>query len=249
MQLNTVVYWQIPNEISLELQANPTAYVGVNLYRSNTENGVYDKLNDDPIELSKTTYEDLTVPLQAKEFYFYLIRFVRNDDSESKYYLAYTQLSPKEMRLGEYLRNTLSPFISCSLSDADIIAGLQYGLKIFNEVPTKTAFTISTLPSTLEPIILTLSAMFAFMNKYVPIALTDMGYSDNGLSLTLDRGAKIQNVLTLMNNFIEKYIVQFKWNYTSMGGGVGTLALPLSLGGKMGSQLLEILNIFTIIGR
>lgn len=249
MDLKTIVYWTIPEEISNELAQNNNAYIGVNLYRSSFEDGAYEKLNENPISLQILTYEDVQVPITVKDSFYYLIRFVRPDNSESKYYIAYTQLSPKELRLGQQLRNTLSSFISCSLSDADIAAGLQYGLKIFNEIPTKTYFKLSLLPPTLEPIILTLSALFAFMNKYIPVAFTDFTYSDNGLTLTYDRGTKLKNIMEEMNKFIDKYIAPFKWNYTGMGSGLGTIPLPLSLGGKMSGQLLEILNLYMVVGR
>lgn len=246
MLLNTIVYWKIPPEI----QDNISSYIGTNLYRSSYENNNYLKLNESPINISVLEYEDKDVPINQKEKFYYLVRFVKQiNNEESTYYLAFRHLSPREIRLGNQLRGMLSPFISCTLEDSDIEAGLQYGLRIFNEVPTQTRFTISNLPPSLEPIILTLSAMFAFLQKYAPIAMTDISYNDNGLSLTIDRGTKIKEAIEKMNGFIEKYIFQAKWNYTSMGVGSGTLQLPLSIGGKMSSNLLNVLDIFNIVGR
>jgi hypothetical protein len=147
------------------------------------------------------------------------------------------------------MRGMLSPFLSCMLTDADIGYGLGYGLKIFNEVPVQTYFTISDLPETLEPMVLILAGMFAFFQKYVPIAMTDIGYSDNGLVLTVDRGAKVKQAIDTLQAFMDKYITKMKWNYLEMGHAVGSMPLPLSIGGKMSSSILSILDVFNVSGR
>lgn len=243
--MNTIVYWRIPPEI----QRNISNYIGVNVYRSQTENGTYVRLNSLPIPLNVTEFEDRDVPITSKDDFYYLIRFVRSDNTETTYYLAYTHLSPRELRLGTLLRNMMSPFLSAMLTEEDIYAGLRLGLQAFNLYPPQTSFTISNLPSDLEPLVLMLAAMFSFIQKYVPIAITDLGYSDNGLSLTIDRGSKVKTAIDMVSAFVEKYIFPYKWNYAHMGSGFGTIPIPLSLGGKMTAQLLNILDIFNVTGR
>jgi len=249
MAFNTIVYWRIPPEIQEELQNNPYAYIGVNLYRSTSEDGDYEKVNQAPIPLDVTEYEDTQVPVTSKDQYHYLVRFVRDDDTETTYYLAYTHLSPRELRLCSSLRNMLSPFLSSMLTEEDIQAGLHLGLRAFNLYPPQTSFTITDLPSDLEPLVLMMSAMFSFVQRYVPVAITDLSYSDNGLSLSIDRGSKVKTAIDMINAFVDKYILPYKWNYTPMGSGFGTIPIPLSLGGKMTSQLLNILDIFNVTGR
>lgn len=244
--MNTVVYWRIPPEIQ---SAPPGTYIGANLYRSTNEDGVYTKLNDVPIPLNVTEYEDTQVPITSKDRYYYLVRFVRSDNTETTYYLAYTHLSPKELRLGSLLRNMMSPFLSAMLTEEDIYAGLKLGLQAFNLYPPKTNFTIPTLPPELEPLILMMSAMFAFIQKYVPVAITDLSYSDNGLSLSVDRGSKVKTAIDMINGFVKEYIFPYKWNYVSAGTAFGSIPIPLSLGGKMTAQLLNILDIFNVTGR
>jgi hypothetical protein len=254
MAFNTIIYWRIPPEIQEEIdqarsQGLPDPYIGVNLYRSQFEDGDYTKLNTDPIPLSRTEYEDVQVPVSSKDGFYYLVRFVRPDNSETIYYLAYTKPSPRELRLCTLLRNMLSPFLSSMLTDDDILAGLQLGLRAFNLYPPQTSFTIANLPSDLEPLVLMMSAMFAFIQRYVPVAITDLSYSDNGLSLSIDRGTKVKTAIDMINAFVDKYILPYKWNYAPMGSGFGTIPIPLSLGGKMTAQILNILDIFNVTGR
>jgi hypothetical protein len=143
----------------------------------------------------------------------------------------------------------LSPFLSAMLTEDDIQAGLWLGLRAFNLYPPQTSFTIANLPPDLEPLVLMMSAMFALVQKYVPVAITDLSYSDNGLSLSIDRGSKIKTAIDMINAFVDKYILPYKWNYTPMGSGFGSIPIPLSLGGKMTAQLLNILDIFNVTGR
>jgi len=246
MQLNTMVLWTVPTEIIESL-----TYSGTNLYRSfcGSETEFTLVNTDGVLPISTVQYEDAAVPINVKHKYYYIVRFVNVSGEESTYYLAYKDLSPREKRLGESLRGMLSPFISCMLNDADIGAGLEFGLKIFNEIPVQTSWSLSDLPCSLEPIVLWISAMFSFVSKYVPIAITDVGYSDNGLSLTVDRGSKIKTAVDVINSYIDKYIVQIKWNYMHMGSAGGTIPLPLSIGGKMSSSVLNLLDLFNVTGR
>ena len=254
MPFNTIVYWRIPQEIQEEItrareQGLPDPYIGVNLYRSVKEDGDYTRINQDVIPLDVTEFEDKDVPVTVKDSYYYLVRFVRSDNSETTYYLAYTRMSPRELRLCTMLRNMLSPFLSSMLTEDDIQAGLKLGLRAFNLYPPQTSFTIANLPTDLEPLILMMAAFFSFVQKYVPVAITDLSYSDNGLSLTIDRGSKIKTAIDMIHSFVEKYIIPYKWNYAPMGSGFGSIPIPISLGGKMTSQLLNILDIFNVTGR
>lgn len=244
--LTTIVVWTVPQEITDHI----SDYDGVNVYRASTEDGHYTHLNPTTlVDLDEFSLDDTQTPVSAKSYFYYLVRFHKVAGGESTYYAAFTALSPREQRLGVFLKGMLSPFVSCMLTDYDIAAGLAYGLKIFNEVPVQTTFNISNLPVDLEPMVLAISGMFAFIQRYTPIALTDIGYSDNGLTLTVDRGAKIKQAIDVVTAFMDKYITKMKWNYMEMGSAAGTIPLPLSLGGKMSSSILNILDIFNVVGR
>jgi len=254
MAFNTIVYWRIPPEIQEEIdqarsQGQPDPYIGINLYRSQSEDGDYVRINTSVIPLNQLEFEDIQVPVTSKDGFHYLIRFVRPDNSETTYYLAYTHLSPRELRLCTSLRTMLSPFLSAMLTEDDIQAGLWLGLRAFNLYPPQTSFTVANLPSDLEPLVLMMAAMFALVQRYVPVSITDLSYSDNGLSLSIDRGSKVKTAIDMINAFVDKYILPYKWNYAPMGSGFGSIPIPLSLGGKMTAQLLNILDIFNVTGR
>jgi hypothetical protein len=87
------------------------------------------------------------------------------------------------------------------------------------------------------------------MLKYLGIGIRDFSYSDMGLSLNIDRGEKIRNAMKDIMDFYNKIFELAKMNFMSQGVGVGTLQLPISIGGNLNRGLLNILDIFQSLGR
>ena len=197
-----------------------------------------------------TLWTDTTVPLSDKDGYFYLVRYYNSaTDTESKFYLTFKALNPRELRLVTMLKSWITPWVSSIITDDDLRAGLVLGLNALNLYPPTTSFTVSNCPTAMEPLWVTGSAIFTLMYKYLGVAFTDLSYSDNGLTLTVDRGAKMKTASDAALAYYNQLLSLVKMDYAYGGSGVGTISMPLSLGGKLSANLLSILDMFQATGR
>jgi hypothetical protein len=82
------------------------------------------------------------------------------------------------------------------------------------------------------------------------IAFSDISYSDNGVSVTIDRGQKIQNAIDKAMQFYNQIIGVAKLNYISPGCSVASIPLSVSLGGRLSGNIMgAISNLFNALGR
>ena len=197
-----------------------------------------------------TTWTDNTSALSAKDGLYYLVRYYSSStDTESKFYLTFKALTPRELRLVTMLRNWITPWMASIMTDDDLRAGLVLGLNALNLYPPVTGFDMNNVPATIEPLWITGSALFTLMYKYLGVAFTDLSYTDNGLTLTIDRGGKVKQASDMALAYYNQLLSLAKMDYAYGGSGVGTISMPLSLGGKMSANLLNIMDMFQATGR
>ena len=198
-----------------------------------------------------SNWTDPTIDIRCKENYYYIVKYVTADKTyESKFYLTRKSLSPKEQRLVNHLKNWLSPWLTNCLTDDDLRAGIVFALESLNIKSPVTYFTIETLPQILESTLMVGSAIYSMMYKYLGIAFTDVSYSDNGVSVNIDRGSKIQNAIDKATAYYDKLIDVAKLNYLNAGCSIGSIPLSLSLGGRLPGNIMGALsNLFNAIGR
>lgn len=198
-----------------------------------------------------SNWTDPTIDIRQKDNYYYIVKYVTADrDYESKFYLTRKSLSPKEQRLVNYLKNWLSPWLTNCLTDDEIRAGIIFALQNLNIKSPVTYFSIETLPFILESTLMMGAAIYSMMYKYLGIAFTDVSYSDNGVSVTIDRGGKIQNAIDKATAYYDKIIDVAKLHYIQPGCSVGSIPLSLSLGGRLPGNIMGALsNLFNAIGR
>lgn len=88
------------------------------------------------------------------------------------------------------------------------------------------------------------------MVHYLGIAFTDVSYTDSGVSITIDRGAKIQTAIDKATAYYDKLIDVAKLHFIKSGAAVGSIPLSISLGGRLSGNILgAISNLFNAIGR
>ena len=88
------------------------------------------------------------------------------------------------------------------------------------------------------------------MVHYLGIAFTDVSYTDSGVSITIDRGQKIQNAIDKATAYYDKLIDVAKLHYLQPGVSIGSIPLNISLGGRLSGNILgAISNLFNAIGR
>jgi len=197
-----------------------------------------------------TTWSDATASLVLKDSYYYLVRYYNSDsDTESKFYLTFKALTPREQRLINMLKGWITPWMSSCITDDDLRAGLVLGINAINIYPPITTFTMNNCPAEIEPLWITGSAIFTLMYRYLGVAFTDLSYTDNGLTLTVDRGGKVKQATDTALAYYNQLLSMAKLEYAYGGTGVGTISMPLSLGGKMSANLLNIMDMFQATGR
>jgi hypothetical protein len=195
-------------------------------------------------------WDDTTRAMTSKDGYFYLIRYYDvTNDTESKYYLTWKSPTPKEARFIQFVRGFVTPWVSQFLTDDDIRGGIILALNYLNLQPPQTTFSLDDFPTLYEPLLYMGAGIFTLLFKYLNIAITDFNYSDNGLSLNVDRGAKVKEAIAQLLGMYNQMLSLAKLEFAYGGSSVGTVQLPIGLGGNIQRGIMNVLDIFTSVGR
>lgn len=249
---NVEINWVVPADIQT---AGTAFYDQIAIYKSASENTGYTLLisvsSKDPFANFITSYIDTTTPSLNKDEFYYLIQFSKTSAPafQSKYFPTYFSLTPRELRLTTQLKSYLSTFIASKLSDEDLRQGFQLALQAFNILPPITGFTIDDFPREYEPLLIAGAQIYSLLFRYLSIAITDFSYSDQGLSLNIDRGAKIKTAVDQLLANYNGLVTTAKMEFAFTGEGLGTIQLPIGLGGNIGRGILNIADLFTALGR
>lgn len=248
----TKVTWLISDEIS-----QATNYDQIRIYRSDTEQTGYalvDTIASGLPGAYVTSYDDASLGNGRDKYY--LVKFYDSALlTESKYYLTIFELTPREMRLINSLKGMLGsvvitePTTLIKYTDEELAAGLTLALQYFNVYPPTTPYTIDTFPKDYEVFLLYGAQITTLLNKYLGLAITDFSYSDNGLSLNLDRGAKVNQAVQQSMNWYNQLIGLAKLEFAFTGMGMGSISLPVGVSGSLSRGISNILNIFSGAGR
>ena len=238
----------VSSELSTDVISNSVNYDSKNPY---VKNQVISEINSQINGYWVNKWTDPTIDIRCKDSYYYIIKYVNADKTyESRFFLPRKSLTPKEQRLVNYLKIWLSNWITNCATDDEIRAGIKFALESLNIKSPVTYFTIETLPEILESVLMVGSAIYTLMVHYLGIAFTDVSYTDAGVSITIDRGAKIQNAIDKATAYYDKLIDVAKLHYIQSGAAVGSIPLSISLGGRLSGNILgAISNLFNAIGR
>jgi len=229
----------------------PATYVKTRIERSSSEQTGYqevasiDTFNPDGTVVTK--YTDMS----GMVGYFYVVRFFTQDfkDEYQDFSLGIFPFSPRERRLLSQVVGWIPDSFKPDLDDAQVGTAFRFALNQFNIHPPETAFTINTFPYNYEQFLVMGTQINLALLKFLKIGIRDYSYADMGFSLTLDRGAKINQAIQELNNVWIATISQAKWNFISSGVGIGTVPLPIGVGGQLSKGLLNVLDIFNMMGR
>jgi hypothetical protein len=173
---------------------------------------------------------------------------------ESNYNTTYRYPSPRELRIIEAVRRSMPDVITKSgvgLNDSDYMVGLNLAIGIFNSYPPQTYFNICNFPASHEYFLVGIASLTTLASRFLTISIRDWSYSEpGGVVMNVDRGAKINQALQIIGNVYSQYLPLVKLDFASdFPTGVGTVQLPLSMGGVVSRGLLNILDIYTATGR
>jgi len=226
----------------------PTGYDTVNIYRSTNETQGFTLIASLPS--TQTQYIDTSVPIAAKDAYFYVVSFsnASTPDVQTTPQLAWKLLTPREQKFVYQLRDITSRFVSNRLADEELRQYMQHGLQTVNVYSPETAFTMVDLPLNLEPLVLTAASMYGIMFNMLAIGMTDVNINDNGISMQFDRFGKMSGTLKEITTRYNEMLGLAKMEYADGGVAIGTSQLPIGIGGRVGS-ILGLIDAFQNLGR
>ncbi len=245
-----IIKWNTPLEIK---QRNDIDLIKV--FKSKKENYEYSLLASIPTT-PNNIIEEYKDP-EGRRDYFYLVTFNSTvNNYESSYHITYFYPLPSELRMITILKGMMPDVLKTnrffnSLNDFDYLVGLKLALGYFNTYPPQTNFTLENFPKRYEFFLFGISLMFLIISKYLPISVKDWNYSEpGGVSMSIDRGSKFNTALEIINKSITSYLPLLKMDLASdFVAGAGTIPLPLSLGGVIPQGVMNVLDIFTAVGR
>jgi hypothetical protein len=242
----TEIRWHVPDEI------DTSVYTRVRIYRSDYEQFHYQMID----EVDATPGGELVeryIDSAGNDRQFYIVYFF-NPTTKTQYpdfILGYHVPSVRERRLVEtqilgWIPNVLR---DTDLSEAEIFSCLQLSMNSFNVYPPETNFSFNSFPRAYEQFLVHLARINILMLKYPKLAIRDFSYSDMGLSLNVERGSKLVQGIQDLDKAYREDLKLVKWNFTDMGVGLGTVPLPISFGGQISRNALNVLDIMTSMGK
>lgn len=229
----------------------PNSYTKTRVYRSAAEQVGHVMIAEfDTTDPSGNTVLSFTDPM-GDDTLFYMLKYF--DPTASREYddfsLGFFPFTPREKRILSFVAGWVPDMIKPDLTDFDMGYAMRLALNDFNVYPPETNFSISSFPSGYEQFLVEGTKMHIVLQKYLKIAIRDFSYADAGLSLNLDRGAKLQQSREGMVAAWQAVIAQAKFNFINQGVGLGTVPLPLSLGGNLNRGMMNALDLMNMMGR
>jgi len=244
----TSVAWTIPKAI-----ASRTDLDKINVYRSQSQNSGYSLLTSipsGPPNALATSFFD-TSPGNSDSMY-YLVTFVSTASTfESSFHITYFALLPSEILMIEHLKRSVPPVIQPFLQDDDYVNGLNLAVQIFNAYPPQTNFTLENFPKSHMVFVDGLAMILTLASRFLTISIRDFRYSEpGGVVMDINRGEKISEAINNIMKVYTQYLPLIKLDFSAeFPTALGTVQLPLSMGGVVSRGLLNILDIFTAVGR
>jgi hypothetical protein len=244
----TSVSWTIPKEISSRSDLD-----FIKIFRSSSVDQDYvllDTMPSGPAGSLTTSYMD-TSNGNARSMY-YLVSFVATATPfESAFHITFFPPLPSELMLIEQVKRSIPPVLQSSLTDEDYLNGLNMAIQIFNVYPPETYFTLNNFPKSHLFFIIGLAQMLSLASRFLTLSIRDFRYSEpGGVVMDIDRGSKINDAIGIITKVYTQYLPLVKLDFSSDSiTGLGTVQLPLSMGGIVNRGLLNILDIFTAVGR
>lgn len=238
------IYWVQPDSLA-------TNYDKTRILKSGQEQSGYLLLaQTETFDANSAPITTFTDPSGSRN-QFYIVRYY--DSTTNMEYqdfsLGYFPFTPREKRILTYIVGWVPELFKIDITDQDLGFALRLALNSFNIQPPETNFSIDGFPRNYEQFLVWGCMANISVQKYLKVAIRDFSSSDSGLSLTIDRGAKIQQAQATIDASWNAIIRCAKWNMQSQGVSTGTVPLPLSLGGNLNKGILNILDIFNSLGR
>lgn len=243
----TEVRWNFPKDT-----IDATVYTQTKVFRSNSEQSGYASIGVIDTTDADGELVERYMDNNGSDSNFYILFFfdpVKQKDFQD-FILGFHVPSPRERRIIEtQIIGWVPDILKPDLTDGELFSCLQLSLNAFNVQPPEKFFTFNSFPANYEQFLVFMTRINVLMLKRDKIAIRDYSYNDLGLSVTLDRGAKMAQSIKDISEFYKDTLALVKLNFADMGVGVGTIPLPISFGGKISPGILNVLDIFQALGK
>jgi len=237
-------FWTVPDKIS----KYPEIWKKVYIYESESETAGFVKIDEINAMSNNFWVTSYTSDRLTPESRFYIIKYASEDGLQiSETILVYFELNPKELRLVTSIRNAFDPILLKRIEDHHLRNGLYFSLHSFNWHMPITDFHLEDFPVAFEPLLVLGGEIFTFTDVYLRNAIKDISLTDGGLAITLDRGGKLKTAVDEVTGLYDKYLKFAKLDYMPDGVGLGSIPLPVSLGGVISRNLMSIFDIFKTV--
>jgi len=252
--MSTNIEWSIPQQYASDPQWDK-----INIYGSQSTTDIFTLLSTELSGITNcppafvTSYTDNSV--QNPWPYYGVKLFNSTSNTLSHFIIATKEPTYTELVLITQLRAMMGPILSTDpttsmqFTDGELLSGIYLGLCAFNIYPPVTDFTLDTIPHCYLVVVLYLAQLYTFINRYLGMALNDFTYSDNGLSLNIDRGARVNTAIQNVQKVISDMLAITKLEFAFQGDSVGTLQLPIGIGGVISRGVSNLLDVFNSFGR
>lgn len=214
------IEWLVPNSL------NPNLTYSINVYKSTTfEDDVYNQI--DSISAGPSNSTNTYVDGNGDPSFFYLVRYVPSGGVEGSNVLARVQPSVREQRLRDKIYGMLPEVIQIRIDGnrTQIRDALRSSLGMVNAYAPVTDYTITNIPQSYETAIEFGAQMLLYLEGLLQISIRDFGYGVSGISLNIDRGAKINQALTMLTAYWNDYMKYAKFRDYPDAIGLGSLAI------------------------
>lgn len=239
------IRWEVPANVST------TDFNKTRILRATMESGPYLPVDEiDTLDSDgnvRFRYEDA----DGNRNFYYQIRYF-NSTSKLEFHdfsITIFPLSPREKRLITFILGWVPDILKPDLTEFEMQFALRLSMNAFNVQPPETMLTLDNFPDNYEHFLITGAEVNLTYHKFLKLAIRDFSYSDMGFSLNIDRGSKMRQFAEDSLKQYNEYLKLAKFNFTHMGLGLGTVPLPLSMGGQISRNLLNVLDIMTALGR
>ena len=219
----TSIEWIVPNNLNSSLSYS------VNIYSSQTgENGNYTLIDTVSAGPGNSTYT--YTDANGDPSFFYYVTYVPAGGVEGSIILARLRPTVREMRLRDKVYGLLPEVIQVRIdaNRTQVRDALNSALAMVNAYAPVSSHTITEMPAGYEVAVEFGAQMLLYLEGILQISIRDFSYGVSGIALNIDRGAKINQSLTLLTNHWNSYIKVVKFiDYPDpMGLGSFALATP-----------------------
>lgn len=217
--MSLTIVWDVPTTLVT------TSTYAIAVYRStSSEDGTYEQLTTGlSARQSDGSWLDSYADGLGQQTNFYYVTYTADGGTEGRPVLAIPQPTIRESRLIREFKEEIPAIIRKGLDshDRQILSALRHGLQAINAIAPVTAYSISNMPDRYETAVRMGAMIFFYATRYLNVAIRDFSYGVAGLSLNIDRGAKINQAI---RNALDIY------NQLAKSVKLGDWADPIGLG-------------------